>query len=1274
MSTLEELQGMSDGNFHLLGDDLLRRLEPRYRHLRTHGVNDRGDSIKGQPDSYVGSTAGTCTIAVCYTVQRAGWWKKVIEDVREAVATSSALTEVVVVIPHNADRDGPKDKTIDWFGDARKAAGRATLTLFDGRDLSRLLDTDHQDLRYEHLGIPYSRLCGTSILTGCRIASMTTINAIQVSGRYDPGRYSSRPADRELYTLWQSTLRNDTGAERRVAPVRLIALVSDSGVGKTSLVCELARSLGHVLPVLLVQARDLAFGTEDGLVAFVVQAAQGFLEPSTRVIEEAALTKHLAGPMPLTVILDGLDETRNPDAVRRAITFWLGSRLGQSSVLIVTSRREFWRTCSDPSWARWMPKSLVDDREPAKMANRSDIERSDPAEGVRLPDRFTHDELEDAWVRAGRSRQELFTLAAEAREELRHPFTLRVFLDLHVQDGILPRTVTRAALLERWLNHRLDTEALTGDRISRSHFQQALRIIATKLADSNAGSISVDELREVPRFDKVHPPGPVVQRLIGANILESLAGHPDYVRFSVEAVQDFYRAEADVEDIRSNTDQVAERFSTYSFTAAYPRLMRIGQRLIEEGIREEFVNRLAELDARMASVVVQATPERFSAALRDRVASELGREIVARHRVRAALAITLLGELNCSEAAQVLAERLLPPADPHKYLKRVGAKAFIKLGHAPAAEFVFRFQRFGVSAGDDSYYFQELLVAIRESAGAFRAALAEQAQVHLVCATGTPEHAKAVAVLAYTGDERLVDHLATRFAENELLAHYENHALIALGTDAAGALFARSVLAVGERLASRPNDQAHHDARNKLIWPVYFISGDIRYLLTPAFEPYLRQLVENNNREVSWIASHLAKRGHVAALLYPMALAAAQRNAWIEFDRGEERSCVAADAWLGWWRGTTDEGVRRKLLGLLPLYPCAEIEEILLECLDVSQYSRMAAERLGEYGSVRSAPRLRNQLAEANSQTDVDAIAVVEALGKLRDTPSVPLLKQFAESDLDSWATRHAVMNLGFIGTTEAERALMEMLEAGHGEEVDDLVLEGLLACGSKEAVGRVIARAKTKENGSAWLCKRVSRLSWTRGWSRGRYFTHIHTAELVTYLDSTVGPSWPDQNSDLIHLFEQIDSPEIRWLLRKWSGRRQTPDDQPVRDDTRFRMSDAYYYELRDRGDESGIEYALDNRCEENDNHYVLIATDNLRAFPSAAVAAQLRKRLAAAITPSETLRALALLGRFGDPSDACLTRSFLDHDNDLLANVACEATLRLSDPMLVPPGWSEL
>jgi len=302
LSTFEALQQLPDGAFHHLGDQILRRLDPKYRRLRPHGINDRGESIVGQPDSYVGDTANTCKIAVCYTTQRRGWWNKLRSDIREARAACPSVEEIVAVLPRDVDREGPTDKSIDWFSAAKAEAATATFRLVDGRTLARLLDADHQDLRYDHFRIPYSRLTATSILASGRRATLETLTAIRATGRYDPDRYTLRSADRELFTLWQTCLREHEPDHRRMGPVRMIALVDDSGVGKTSLVCAFVESLCEVLPVLLVQGRDIVLDSAESLVGTAIHALQGVLDPAVRANEEHAIAKHLAQGMPLTLV------------------------------------------------------------------------------------------------------------------------------------------------------------------------------------------------------------------------------------------------------------------------------------------------------------------------------------------------------------------------------------------------------------------------------------------------------------------------------------------------------------------------------------------------------------------------------------------------------------------------------------------------------------------------------------------------------------------------------------------------------------------------------------------------------------------------------------------------------------------------------------------------------------------------------------------------------------------------------------------------------------
>ena len=180
--------------------------------------------------------------------------------------------------------------------------------------------------------------------------------------------------------------------------------------------------------------------------------------------------------------------------------------------------------------------------------------------------------------------------------------------------------------------------------------------------------------------------------------------------------------------------------------------------------------------------------------------------------------------------------------------------------------------------------------------------------------------------------------------------------------------------------------------------------------------------------------------------------------------------------------------------------------------------------------------------------------------------------------------------------------------------------------------------------------------------------------ADFIQYLDATYQPKHPKQNWDFVRAFEQIDSPDVRRLLRKWAERQGTPNDAIVRENDSLRMSYLCIRELIDRGDEFAIPYVLDHRADEKDSTYVYLAADNLQHFPSSTVATELRNRLSAAADNSQALRMLSLLGRFGDASDEELLQQFLDHADDLVANIACESLLRLTDPLLVPEGWREV
>jgi hypothetical protein len=177
-----------------------------------------------------------------------------------------------------------------------------------------------------------------------------------------------------------------------------------------------------------------------------------------------------------------------------------------------------------------------------------------------------------------------------------------------------------------------------------------------------------------------------------------------------------------------------------------------------------------------------------------------------------------------------------------------------------------------------------------------------------------------------------------------------------------------------------------------------------------------------------------------------------------------------------------------------------------------------------------------------------------------------------------------------------------------------------------------------------------------------------------VIHSDFNYGGRTAQENWRLARSFHQIDGTEVRALLKAWTRQRGSPEDLPVREEGDRRMSDVAFEQLRERGDESAIEYTLDQHSDKDDRVYVALTTARLEPFAPAAVAERLRVRLDVAKTETAILRVLSLLGRFGQPADAQLTADFLDHADDLVANVACETTLRLSDPLLVPDRWREL
>jgi hypothetical protein len=1281
MSTLAELQQLDDGLFHRLCDDLLPRLEARYSRLRTHGLNDKGESIKGQPDSYVGDTAETCRIAFAYSVQRAGWWNKLITDVQEVIRNSSGVEEIVFATSRDVNREGPKPKKgnrVDWLEAAKSAAAKATLRIIDGRELAGRLDRDHQDLRFQHLRIPYSRLSGASILESCRSANQRTVEGLKASGRYDPGRYVSRSPDHELYGLWQQALRATRDNSPREEPTRLIALVNDAGVGKTSLLCSFVESLGAVLPVLLLPARDLMEDPAHGLTRSIIERMQGSLEPGMLSQEETALVHHLPKDVPLTVVLDGLDESRDVGLVRRSIRQWLQSPLGQASLLIVSSRPEFWRQCSaGENWGRWMPRIMGDERTPTTTSWYDQARRHDPASGVRIPEQFSLADLERAWVRGGRAVEDLHCLPAATQAELRHPFTLRIFLDLAETHGAGQGVRTRTEVLGAWLDNRLAAEEKAEDYLTRKVYHDALRTIATKLQEVGSGSIPLDDLRDVRRFDQTSPPGPVVRRLLSANLLETVPDQPDRIRFAVEAVQDFYLGEADFLAVVERPTEVADRLGRQTFSEVHNRLQRLGQRIAGHLCRSDFVIRLASHDPAKAALVLQAAPLAYEPSVRSEVVGRLGQDVRSRFRMRGAFTVNLLASIACPEATACLLEQLTRPSDCPFHLRASGAPVFPRLGCVGGAGFTFKWPWFARS-DDGSYYFQDMLAVLRTSPADFKNALADEALGRLGAESGSGEHKRAVCVLGYLADERAVPHLGERLGKNGILRQYENHALIAVGTEAAAEVFTRSAQIVAGLIHERrKTDKTGNDSLG-LSFSISPHSADLHDLMTPAFEAAIIRFIRDDDRELSGIGLSLARTANTSALVYEILTCGKFTDIGVAANSYGLGCFVSPETWLEWWRDTPDGPGRGNLIRLAGGMPHLRIEQVLIECLKNTncRVRALAASQLREMVSYRSAPHLRTILSEEDPAID-DWLksSVVTALSRLRDPGAVQLLYEVAKTPV-SFASSQAIYGLGEIGTPEAEAVLVRLYAEGVSEEH---IAGSLVVHGSPTAVSKAIEIAAKRPEGPRWLGNQLRLALFERGHRVGQYYRHIALRQLVPYLasaESLVGTQAPPPKLDterwgLVHNIEQLDGREVRELLYRWASRLGTPEDHTVRDDG-LTFATLAYWELLNRGDDFAVPFYVKEAISEDQRRSW--RAGDLRHFSSTAVARELRQALPLAEKPAVVAQIIRLLGFFGAKEDAGLLRLYMESEDDTLAGPAYEAFYRLTDPLRVPHHWDGL
>jgi HEAT repeat protein len=746
------------------------------------------------------------------------------------------------------------------------------------------------------------------------------------------------------------------------------------------------------------------------------------------------------------------------------------------------------------------------------------------------------------------------------------------------------------------------------------------------------------------------------------------------VRFAQEIVADFFIGELDVEGASKNPQQTATELLGPAYSDVVLRLEIVGQHVKEAAPPMDFVQQLAQNDATRAVVVMLGSPSAFEARLRVEAVSRLASTAISRFKARAAHAIDLLSRFQCSEARRALLDTLLPADTCPEHLRYIGALAAARGGIVKAAELTYRSPIFRRS---DNYYFADIVHVLRNSSNDFQDALISLADGALKRESGSEEHIRAVYVLGYLGSHRVVEHLQARLEAAGELRDYENHALIAVGTEAAAELFERAANAAARRM-QRLGWEDGGLARSKLSHSVCPISADLRHLLAPAFETCIGKWLaltanaENEgalSRELRLMAISLAResRSRTLAKLYVVAKEQCKNIGPFE----PVLEWLDPRDWSEWWDECQDENARRALVNSLPGVPTPTVEAALITALRDRRVAWRAARYLGDCGSLNAKPALR-ELAVREVVDELEEFTSIEAvrtLGKLGDEDAIGLLTRLAEAPSKP-LMQAALASLALIGTPGSEEALQRL---SSNDDLVEFVAGALVIHGSQSAVNGAIALCTANsDRGSKWLVKSVNEILSGWGWERGKYFTHIHE-DFGTFLQQQEPRFDGAEKWEYFRFLERFDGESIRVLLRELAGRSGTEGDDILHESDGLRASRLAYNELFERGDPWALTELLRQRIDEH-APFARVRAKELLRYPREIVADAIRR----VRTATEGLAGRAeldrLLGFFGGTTDRDSLRRDSESPNDVLANAADEAHLRITDPLRLPSNWSSL
>lgn len=296
----------------------------------------------------------------------------------------------------------------------------------------------------------------------------------RVRGKYVPDVYVQRESVRVALNAF---LEDDA---------LVLALIGDSGCGKTNELCALARMMAQTHIVLFFSALSIVRTPDEAL-------ADEFNWAFSQTLNTPQIVRHLVKiaerlDQPVFIFIDALDESEAINFAAACSEF--AKHLSGASKrirLVVSAKSTEWKRFA---WLKGVASHLNLGLSCSRSSDRVARAAWHSGQPVMLGS-FSETELDQALGRY-RSVFAVHPAGHELRTLCRDPFFLRTFCEVYEGKGESPPQTTRDELITHWLLRKFD--AMQNPDASRAH----LRLLAQRIYER---ALTVSD-RDLPRFSR----------------------------------------------------------------------------------------------------------------------------------------------------------------------------------------------------------------------------------------------------------------------------------------------------------------------------------------------------------------------------------------------------------------------------------------------------------------------------------------------------------------------------------------------------------------------------------------------------------------------------------------------------------------------------------------------------------------------------------------------------------------------------------------------------